>query len=50
MISPKTVATHIQRILGKLDVRSRAEAVSRAYKLGLVDDVAAHMLAFPVAE
>ncbi len=28
VISPKTVATHIQRILGKLEVRSRAEAVS----------------------
>jgi DNA-binding NarL/FixJ family response regulator len=27
-ISPKTVATHIQRILGKLEVRSRAEAVA----------------------
>jgi DNA-binding NarL/FixJ family response regulator len=28
VISPKTVATHIQRILGKLNVRSRAQAVS----------------------
>ncbi len=28
VISPKTVATHIQRILGKLEVRSRAQAVS----------------------
>jgi DNA-binding NarL/FixJ family response regulator len=27
-ISPKTVATHIQRVLGKLDVRNRAQAVS----------------------
>ncbi len=44
VISPKTVATHIQRILGKLDVHSRAEAVSRAYRLGLVEDVTAHML------
>jgi RNA polymerase sigma factor (sigma-70 family) len=44
VISPKTVATHIQRILAKLDVHSRAEAVARAYRLGLVDDVAAHML------
>ena len=44
VISPKTVATHIQRILGKLGVHSRAEAVSRAYRLGLVDGVAAHML------
>jgi DNA-binding NarL/FixJ family response regulator len=28
VISPKTAATHIQRILGKLGVRSRAQAVS----------------------
>ena len=42
VISPKTVATHIQRILGKLGVHSRAEAVSRAYRLGLVEDVTAH--------
>ncbi len=43
-ISPKTVATHIQRILAKLEVHSRAEAVSQAYKLGLVSpDVAAHL-------
>jgi len=42
-ISPKTVATHIQRILTKLDVHSRAEAVGVAYREGLVDpDVAAH--------
>jgi DNA-binding NarL/FixJ family response regulator len=27
-ISPKTVATHIQHVLGKLDVRNRAQAVS----------------------
>jgi DNA-binding NarL/FixJ family response regulator len=40
VISPKTVATHIQRILGKLGVRSRAQAVS----LVLRDerDVSAH--------
>jgi DNA-binding NarL/FixJ family response regulator len=30
VISPKTVATHIQRILGKLGVRSRAQAVAYA--------------------
>jgi DNA-binding NarL/FixJ family response regulator len=35
-ISPNTVATHIQRILSKLDVHSRAGAVARAYRLGLV--------------
>jgi DNA-binding NarL/FixJ family response regulator len=32
VISPKTVATHIQRILGKLDVRSRAQAVAHALR------------------
>jgi DNA-binding NarL/FixJ family response regulator len=30
VISPKTVSTHIQRILGKLEVRSRAQAVAVA--------------------
>jgi len=35
-ISPKTVGTHIQNLLGKLDVHSRAELVARAYLLGLV--------------
>ena len=44
-ISPKTVATHIQRILMKLDVHSRAEAVSLAYRLGIVQpEVTAHAL------
>jgi RNA polymerase sigma factor (sigma-70 family) len=40
VISPKTVATHIQRILGKLEVRSRAQAVSVA--LREERDVSAH--------
>jgi DNA-binding NarL/FixJ family response regulator len=31
-ITPKTVATHIQRILTKLDVHSRAEAVAFAHR------------------
>jgi DNA-binding NarL/FixJ family response regulator len=31
-ITPKTVATHIQHILMKLDVHSRAEAVAYAYR------------------
>lgn len=36
VISPKTVATHIQRILGKLGVHSRAEAVAKAHREGLI--------------
>jgi DNA-binding NarL/FixJ family response regulator len=43
-ISPKTVAGHIQRILTKLDVHSRAQAVALAHRLGLAD-VEAHVLA-----
>jgi DNA-binding NarL/FixJ family response regulator len=35
-ISAKTVATHIQRILTKLGVHSRTEAVALAYRSGLV--------------
>jgi len=35
-ISPKTVATHIQRILAKLRVHSRAQAVAAAHRYGLV--------------
>ncbi len=41
VISPKTVATHIQHILAKLGVHSRAQAVAAAHRLGLsrpVDD------------
>ena len=33
--SPKTVATHIQRVLAKLGVHSRAEAVAAAHREGL---------------
>jgi DNA-binding CsgD family transcriptional regulator len=36
VISPKTVATHIQRILRKLGVHSRAEAVAIAHQRQLV--------------
>ena len=36
VISPKTVSTHIERILGKLGVRSRAQAVALAYRRDLV--------------
>ena len=35
-ISPKTVGTHIQRILTKLGVHSRMEAVAMAFRTGLV--------------
>jgi DNA-binding NarL/FixJ family response regulator len=46
VISPKTVATHIQRILGKLDVRSRAQAVALALREDR--DVSAHSAEEPV--
>jgi DNA-binding NarL/FixJ family response regulator len=36
VISPKTVAGHIERILRKLGVHSRAEAVAAAYRENLV--------------
>jgi DNA-binding NarL/FixJ family response regulator len=36
-ISPKTVAGHIQRVLPKLGVHSRAQAVALAHEQGLVD-------------
>jgi DNA-binding NarL/FixJ family response regulator len=45
VISSKTVATHIQHLLGKLSVNSRAQAVAVAYRRGLVGgDVVAHGL------
>jgi DNA-binding NarL/FixJ family response regulator len=36
-ISPATVGTHIQRVLTKLDVHSRTQAVALAYRERLVD-------------
>lgn len=36
VISPKTVASHIQRVLAKLGVHSRAEAVAIAYREGFI--------------
>jgi DNA-binding NarL/FixJ family response regulator len=34
VITPKTVATHIQRVLAKLGVHSRAQAVAVALRQG----------------
>jgi DNA-binding NarL/FixJ family response regulator len=46
VISSKTVATHIQHILSKLGVNTRAQAVAMAFQRGLVEpDVRAHLLA-----
>jgi DNA-binding NarL/FixJ family response regulator len=43
VISTKTVSTHIQRILSKLGVHSRAEAIAIAYRAQLIEDsVEAH--------
>jgi len=36
VISPKTVATHVQRILAKLGVHSRTQAVALAYESGFL--------------
>jgi DNA-binding NarL/FixJ family response regulator len=40
VISSKTVAAHIQHILGKLGVHSRAQAVAHAYRHGLLNGAA----------
>jgi DNA-binding NarL/FixJ family response regulator len=39
VISQKTVATHIQNLLGKFGVHSRAELLAHAYQLGFAGDV-----------
>jgi DNA-binding NarL/FixJ family response regulator len=55
VIAPKTVSSHVQRILAKLDVHTRAQAVAIAYESGLIrvprreEQVSAHM-AFALAE
>jgi DNA-binding NarL/FixJ family response regulator len=36
VISPKTVSSHVQRILTKLGVHTRAQAVAVAYEAGLI--------------
>ena len=51
VISSKTVATHIQHILSKLGVQSRAQAVAVAFQRGLVEpEVQAHLLALTASE
>jgi DNA-binding NarL/FixJ family response regulator len=46
VISSKTVATHIQHVLSKLGVNTRAQAVAMAFQKGLVEpDVRAHLFA-----
>jgi two-component system, NarL family, nitrate/nitrite response regulator NarL len=50
VISPKTVATHIQHLLSKLGAHSRAQAISIAFNLGLVEpEVGAHELVAELA-
>jgi DNA-binding NarL/FixJ family response regulator len=45
VISQKTVASHLQRVMGKLGVHTRAQAVAEAYRIGLVNvDFEAHGL------
>jgi DNA-binding NarL/FixJ family response regulator len=39
VVSPRTVGTHIQHILTKLDVHSRAQAVALALRSGFASDV-----------
>jgi DNA-binding NarL/FixJ family response regulator len=42
VISSKTVAAHVQHILGKLGVHSRTQAVAQAYRRGLLNGFAAN--------
>ena len=45
VISRKTVSSHLQRVMGKLGVHTRAQAVAEAYRIGLVTgDFEAHAL------
>ena len=51
VISPRTVSTHVQHILAKLDVSNRARAIALAHRAGLVDpaEVEAHAVDVPAA-
>jgi two-component system response regulator FixJ len=51
VISPRTVSTHVQHILAKLDVNNRARAIAVAHRAGLVDlaEVEAHATTAPAA-
>ena len=40
VISPETARTHIQNVLGKLDVHSRLEAAAFVTQNGILDDLA----------
>jgi two-component system, NarL family, nitrate/nitrite response regulator NarL len=50
VIAPKTVSSHMERILAKLDVHTRAQAVAVAYEAGLIrvaqrPEVVGHLMA-----
>ena len=47
VISTSTVATHIEHVLAKLGVHSRAQAVAAAYRLGLADPHSAATATLP---
>lgn len=36
ILSPRTVETHVERVLGKLDVGTRSRAIAKALRLGMV--------------
>jgi DNA-binding NarL/FixJ family response regulator len=51
VISPRTVGTHVQHILGKLGVRNRGQAVALAFREGLVSpETEAHIMGAPVLQ
>jgi LuxR family maltose regulon positive regulatory protein len=36
VVSPRTIETHVERVLGKLEVGSRSRAIAKALRLGIV--------------